>query len=329
MDLRTGQPIWTFDWRPYKVKKPGDGKGDKPSIPSDGFSLMKVDEANQVLYFPFMEQLIAVDMNSGQPIWGPKEGKTGRVKDMFVLPEGILILTWKGLQLVDKRTGEFVWDKHIKVKGVDESLLIESQGKFYTVSKGAVMEVNVADLSTRMLTEKIKFSGGEDLTNLEVLDNMLILSSGQNLVGVDRDAGGIAYQQFFKAPGPSLGTIAGNMALATVAAAATINSYNINKHSGTSSGDVSYTVRYHQYTPAVLQSGGSATTSSGDIQYISTKFKDADASGFGLARVDKKTGSVMEKIVIGDRDPIYAVNDLDALIFFKSDKKAVTVKSLK
>ena len=118
------------------------------------------------------------------------------------------------------------------------------------------------------------------------------------------------------------------MALATIAAAATLNSYRINERNTTAVGGVK-TVRYHQYTPAVMSSGGSATTNAGDVQYISTKFKDDNLKGFGIVKLNKLTGEVEDRILIGDRDPVYAVNENKKLMFYKSAKTDVSIQSLK
>lgn len=320
IDLATGKDIWRFNWKPYK--KP---KNASASTLSKGFSAMKIDEQTNTLYFPYGSQLIAIDINTGQPKWNPKKGgKTGKVTDMYVTKEGVLVLTNKGINLVDKTSGNLIWKKPIKIKNALESILLNDDGQFYAISKGSIIKINIANKSTEVLTEKIKFSGKESFSSLEVIDNLIILSSSQNVAAFNKKTGKKIHHTYLKAPGSSILTIAQNITLAAVAAAATINSRNLNSQN-TSSG----TVRYHRYTPAVMKSGGSATKSNGNIMYISTKFKDADAKGFGIAKVDKKTGEVIEKIVIGDRDPLYAINHIKGKFFYKSDKKTLAMKSLK
>lgn len=319
-DLNTGKPKWMFNWKPYKVKKPGNGKGDSPSNPSKGFSVMKVDAAANVLYFPFRTTLIAIDAKTGAPKWDVKANKVGKVRDMYVTPEGILVLTEKGLQLIDKQSGATKWDKVIKIKGAAEGLLINDGTDFYIVSKSTLVKVDVAKRSAKALTEKIKFQGGESFNEIETVENMIVLSGNQNVVGIDKSTGKISYSTFYKAPGTGIGALAQNMVLATVSMAASMNSRNLNSQAGNKT--------YHQYTPRMISSGGSATTSAGDIMYISTKFKGGDAKGFGVARVDKTTGSTLDKIVIGDRNPVYAIDEKNGLIFFKSSKSSVSLKSI-
>ncbi|GAB5532402.1 MAG: hypothetical protein Roseis3KO_41790 [Roseivirga sp.] len=319
-NLSTGKPIWMFDWKPYKVKKPNGDKGDRASKPSTGSAVMRVDQKAGVLYFPFRTELIAVDIKTGAAKWSPKANKTGKVRDMFITDEGILILTIKGLQLVDKQSGAEKWDKPIKIKGAAEGLLIKDNKDFYIVSKNNLVKVDIAKKSAKTLTEKIKFQGGESFSQIEIIDDMVVLSGSQNIVGIDKTSGKIVYSTYYKAPGAGLVALAQNMVLATVAMASSMNSMNVNSQAGNNT--------YYSYTPRMMSSGGSATTSAGDIMYISTKFKDSDAKGFGVARVDKLTGKTLDKIVIGDRNPVYAVDERNGLIFYKSAKSSVALKAV-
>lgn len=319
VNLSIGKDIWRFDWKPFKKAKDASA-----STLSKGFSAMKIDEETNTLYFPLSDQLIAIDINSGLPKWNPKKGgATGKVLSMYVTKEGVLVLSPKGLQLVDKSSGNLVWKKPIKIKNAIESILIQNGEDFYAISKGSIIKVDVAKKSTKILTEKIKFSGKESFESLEIIDDLIILSASQNVIAFHKNTGKKIHHTYLKAPGASVLTIAQNITLAAVAAAATANSKNINSRNSAGS----YT--YHSYTPAVMKSGGSASETNGDIMYISTKFKDADAKGFGIAKVNKKTGEIVEKIVVGDRDPVYAINHKKGKFFYKSDKKTIAMKSLK
>ncbi|MEL7144930.1 MAG: PQQ-binding-like beta-propeller repeat protein [Bacteroidota bacterium] len=319
-DLTTGTIKWMFDFKPYKLKKPDGDKGDRASNPSKGFAIMKLDEQLRTLYFPFRDMLIAIDTETGTPKWDIKANKSGKVRDMFVTKDGILVLTAKGLQLIDIATGTEKWDKPMKIKGAEEGLLINDGDDFYAVSKGTIVKIDVASKKAATLTEKIKFQGNESFSVLEIINNIIVLSSSQNLVGVDKNSGKIQYAVYYKKPGPSLGTIAQNMALAAVALASTMNSMQVNSQAGNST--------YYQYTPA-LMTNGSNSKEVGNINYISTKFKGADANGFGVARVDKATGKTLEKIVIGDRDPVYDVDENKGLIYYKAGKKSLAIKQIK
>ncbi|MGJ8745936.1 PQQ-binding-like beta-propeller repeat protein [Polaribacter sp.] len=321
VDLSTGKDIWRFDWKPFKKVK-----GAKASTLSNGFAAMKLDEESNTLYFPYINQLVAIDVKTGAAKWNPKKGgKTGKVLNMYVTKDGVLVLTPKGLQLVDKSSGNLVWKKPIKIKNAVESILLKDKNDFFAISKGSIIKVDVANKSTKVLTEKIKFSGKESFDNLEIIDDLIILSASQNVAAFNKNTGEKIHHTYLKAPGSSLLAITQNIVLAAVAAAATVNSQNINSRNSTSGS--SYT--YHSYSPAVMKSGGSASEKNGDLMYISTKFKDADAKGFGIAKVNKKTGKIVEKIVIGDRDPLYAINHNKGKFFYKSDKKTLAMKSLK
>jgi hypothetical protein len=315
-DLMSGKNQWLFNFKAYKPKA---DKGDIASNPSSGFSVMKVDQASETLYFPFRDMLIAVDMKTGAAKWEPKANKTGKVRDMYVIEEGILVLTLKGLQLIDKQTGAEVWAKPLKIKGAEEGLIINDQGNFYAVSKSSVVKIDLENKRTETLAEKIKFQGGDSFSNFEIIGDAIVLSGKQNAVVVDKNSGQIIKSVFYKKPGPGFLTIAQNLALASVAIASTMNSYNINQAAGNKT--------YYQYTPN-LMSNRSGSADNGNYMYISTKFKDADAQGFGVARIDKTSGNTTQKIVIGDREPIYDVDEQAGIIFYKSGKRSVGIKSI-
>ena len=207
-DLTNGEILWWFDWEPYKIKKYNKEKGYVESNPSKGFSIMKVDEAANTLYFPFVDQLISINLNDGSSNWPVKTEKIGKVKDMFITDEGILVLTWNGLDLIDKSTGLSKWGKKLKVKGIADGLLVEDGDDFYMVSKSNVVKVDITNKSVSPVTEKIKFEGGESMSNIEVVDDRIILGSSQNVVAVDKNSGDILHQSYFKAPGSGIATIA-------------------------------------------------------------------------------------------------------------------------
>jgi len=319
-NLKTGSPNWLFDWAPYKIKKPKDGKGDRASELKRGYAIMKLDNPTNTLYFPFREGLIAVDTKTGKAKWDIKANKTGKVNDMYVTDAGVVVLTYQGLQLIDKETGATKWDKPLKIKGASGGLLINNKGTFYIVSKKSIEKIDIANKKSITLTDKIKFEGDDSFSGLELINGVVVLSGSQNVVGVDKESGAMLFSTYYKAPGASLASIAANIALAGVAMSATMNSYNINSAAGNKT--------YYQYTPAMRKSGGANSKDAGQSLYISTKFKDKDANGFGIAKVNKGTGETAKKVVIGDRDPMYVVDENSGVIFYKSDKKSLGIKNV-
>ena len=325
IDLNTGKYNWAVDFKPFKFKKPGKKDPDATSAPADGFATMKLNNDRSVLYFPFRDKLLAIDTKTGQSLWDEKAHKgMGRVRDIHITNKGILTLSTTGIYMVNASTGVQEWKKPLKLKGASESLLVQDGDDFFAVSKKYLVKVDINKPALKQLTDKIKFDGGETFTDISVEDDMVVLSSFQNIVGIDKNSGKINYQVYYKKPGASFATIAGNIALAAVAAAATMSSYANNMHNADAFGNFTY----YQYTPAYISEGGSRTLESDQYMYISTKFKDADANGFGLAKVDRMTGETTDKIVIGDREPVYDVDEGASVIYFKSDKKAITCRPM-
>ncbi len=320
-DFTTGQPKWQFDFGPYKIKKPGKDNSDTASNPSKGYAAMKFDEASNTLYFPFRNILIAIDASTGRAKWDVKANKTGLVKDIYVTNDGVLVLTAAGLELLDPATGTTIWDKGPRIKGGGSGLLVREGEVFYVVSKKYIYKIDVANARAEQLTDKIKFQGNESFSSIELQDDLIILSSSQNIVGIYKNTGAIAFQEYYKAPGASLATIAGNIALATVAVASTMNSQRIGQQNADALGNYSY----YQYTPALRDGGTRNSLNTNNFKYINTKFK---GKGFGMAKVNKTTGELEEEIIIGDRSPIYATDENTNLIFYKSAKKMVNCKRM-
>ena len=238
------------------------------------------------------------------------------------MPEGILVLDNNNtLNLIDPASGEKKWAKPLKVKGASDGLLVQDGDKFFMVSKKYIMEIDVANKTATQLTDKIKFQGGESFSSIEMVDDLIILSASQNIVGINKKTGDIVYHEYYKAPSAGLKTILQNVALAAVAVAATQNSQRLGQQNADALGHY----KYYQYTPALRDSGTRNSVASRNYMYINTKFK---GKGFGLARVDKKSGDLVEKIIIGDRSPTYAKDENASLIFYKSSKKEVACKKL-
>jgi len=319
-NLLTGEPIWEFYWKPYKLKTPKSGKGDQPSNPRKGWAIMKLDKTTNTLYFPFRNMLIAIDSKTGKPKWDVKANKVSKIFNLYVIDEGIVIHTERGINLIDKETGALKWKKPIKIKGTG-GLLINDGNTFYVVAKKSIEKIDIANKKSETLTEKIKFQGGDSFMGFELIENTIVLNGSQNVVGVDKTTGEIKFETYYKAPGPSVGDMAKAAALTAVAMTATMNSYNVNSQAGNST--------YIQYTPNMrsLNSKSSSTNAEKSV-FIKTKFKEANVKGFGIAKVIKLSGETTNKVVIGDRDPIYAVDENNGIIYYLSDKKSMTIKSL-
>lgn len=315
-DLLTGDVKWAVDWKPYKVKV---GNGDVASNLSSRHAVMKLE--NDVLYFPFRDMLLAVDATNGSFKWETKANKVGKVMDMYVVDQGVVVLTEKGLQLIDKNSGAPKWKKPLKIKDAFSSILLKDGTDIYAISKTSLLKVDVASQKTEVLTEKIKLASKGEISSLETFGDMIVIGSEQEVVGIDKKSGKIEFNTYYKAPGAGIATIAGNVVLAAVAVAGTMNSYSVNSNAGNST--------YYQYTPALLTNGGSNTVDNGKFTYISTKFNESSAKGFGVAKVDKSTGDTLDKIVIGDRNPVYDVDEARGVIFFKSGGKIIEVKEIK
>ncbi|NND76846.1 MAG: PQQ-binding-like beta-propeller repeat protein [Flavobacteriales bacterium] len=329
-DLNTGTPKWKFDFKPFKLKKPGE-KGDSPSAPGSGFAIMQLDRNNNVLYFPFRDQLLAINASTGATLWEPKANKfKSMVKDMYVTKKGVLVLVGGAvpyIQMIDFKTGTEIWEKPIKIKGGAEALILEDGDDYYSVSKKYLIKLDIDKGVGTPLTDKIKFNGNESFTDMSIYDKSIVLSANQNIVGIDKSSGNINYQHYFKPPGGGLGTLAQNIVLAAVAAASTMHSYSHSRQQAVANNASSFT--YTQYTPQYISRGGARTLESEKSMFISTKITEGPETGFGLLRINKETGDIIDRVVVGDREPIYDVDESAGRFYYKSSKKSIACRSIK
>lgn len=313
-DLNTGKQIWDFDFKGNKIKL---GKEPQVSAPRLGYAFMQLDQKNKRVYLPVGNSLLAVNSENGSFVWmAQKKSLPGKVISMQKVEEGILVMFQgkkTGINIIDYNTGEPKWEKSISVKTAGP--LVFSEGKVYALDGKSIVKIDATNGTTELITKKgMQLGGKESPNDIMSYQEKLIVTSAQNVMGFNKD-GGIAFQTYLKANQESglakFGKIVTSIALTAMSYASAYS------RAASTGSDQSYNV---------YSFGTKRFANSKDrfwYKYISTKVTEGDEKGFGVARVDKRTGKVVKQIVIGERELTYEIDEIDHLLYAKKGKKDI------
>lgn len=263
----------------------------------------------------------------GTPRW-KKPLKTGPGIQVMVRGEkGLLYISETDTDLIDFGTGESVFGKTIKYKRSEAvaSTLDEERGRFLITCKDGVYEVNGDTGSYDLLSDKFNFEGKEVPSSIEMRKEGILLSSDQNLTLLDFQ-GDEKWHVYHRAPGKSAaGAIfMGTMSLA-VAAVAVSESAQAGAMKGAGVPSSNYSVQMHEMNAENFGKAAdqgfkemlqrfNATKATENSAFILTKVD----GGISLVKVDKDSGDTLDTILIKDKDPMYEVDDIEGLLYFKS-----------
>jgi hypothetical protein len=272
----------------------------------------------------------------GTPRW-KRPLKTGPgIQIMARVKKGLLYISETDTDLIDFETGESVFGKALKYKRSKAvtSAYDESRDRFLLSCKDGVYEINGNDGEYNLIANDIKFEGKEVPTNLEIRDGGILLTSSQNLEMLDFQ-GGADWDVYHRAPGKSaIGVImmASLVLASTTVAVSESASAGYMKGSGVPS-----------YNRAVQQHETNADNAAAiaDVAFaeMTKRFKATKATenasfilskidgGVALIKVDKDSGKTLNEIVIKDKDPIYEVDEIEGILYFKS--KGSTINAYK
>lgn len=263
----------------------------------------------------------------GTPRW-KKPLKTGPgIQVMMRGEKGLLYISETDTDLIDFETGESVFGKTIKYKKSEAvaSTSDEKRDRFLITCKDGVYAVNGNTGSSDLIQGSVNFDGKEVPSNIEIRENGILLSSDQNLMLLDFN-GEEAWHVYHRAPGKSAaGAIfMGAMSLA-VAAVAVSESAQAGAMKGAGVPSSNYSVQMHEMNAenfgAAADQGFkemlqrfNATKATENSAFILTKVD----GGISLVKVDKDSGDTLDTILIKDKDPMYEVDDIEGILYFKS-----------
>jgi len=267
---------------------------------------------------------------NGTPLWR-KPLKTGAgIITLAKTEKGLLYITGSDADIVDENTGESILGKKIKYKKSKSvaSTYDKVNNRFLLSCSDGLYSINPTNGKIKIIS-KPKFGGKEAPTSIEMRGGNILLSSSQNMMLLD-GKGKEIYKEFYKAPGTStFGKIlSGAVAIAAVTmAASSAASAGANR---SSSG------RYNSYgSRANHASKGFAQLASGSFKTMNKRFKASAQtqndkfiltklkSGVGLVKLNKENGKKIKEILLKDKKPVYKINAIDRILYYKANKSTI------
>ena len=246
--------------------------------------------------------------------------------------KGLLYISETDTDLIDFETGESVFGKTIKYKrskSVSSTVDVE-RGRFLISCKDGVYEVNGDTGEYDLITSSINFDGKEVPTNIEIRKEGILLSSDQNLMLLGFQ-GNEEWHTYHRAPGKSAAgaMFMGAMSLA-VAAVAVSESATAGYMKGAGVPSSNYSVQMHEMNAENFGKAAdqgfkemlkrfNATKATENASFILTKVD----GGISLVKVDKDSGDTMDTILIKDKDPLYEVDEIEGILYFKSGNSTI------
>jgi len=267
----------------------------------------------------------------GTPRW-KHALKTGPgIQIMAKVPKGILYISQTDTDIVDENTGESVFGKKLKYKNSKSvaSAYDKDKDRYLVSCKDGIYELSGNTGAYSLLTSDVGFEGKEAPSSMTLTDTGILLTSNQNLAMFTFD-GEKQWHTYYKAPGISgVGkffaavTAISSFALASGAAyrggqyKAALGSY----HSETRRMD-QYSKGFSNIASASFKALGkrfTATKATKNNAFILTKL----SGGVGLVNVDKSTGKKVAEIVLNNKKPEYEIDDVEGLLYYKSNGSTI------
>ena len=286
----------------------------------------------------------------GTPIWKKPVRVRGSIMDLYVMTEhGLVYLTNEELGILDKRTGAQKLNKPFKLADDNEFIPYFDWEKGWAIiyQNKSLYKVDFASASIQEITDKVRLKGdGKDFPSvLEEVENGYFLANEQNLVKVDYQ-GNIIYQQYHQRPGAPMWlkrTAVGALNVVTAVAIIAASQYAQMEAIGSYyQGNTSYSYAMNTVNTYDLENPDNpfytlgadaqnaykkiaarnqAAYSGSSEMFVLAKLDD---DSVGLKRIEKNSGEETGSLVLGDKNPSYAVDEfLGVLYYFTKNNKGV------
>jgi len=273
----------------------------------------------------------------GTPRW-KKPLKTGpEIQIMARGEKGLLYISETDTDIIDFETGESVFGKTIKYnrsKAVS-SVYDKVRDRFLISCKDGIYEVNNNTGDYNLITSELSFDGKEYPTDIEIREHGILATSDQNLMLLGFQ-GEEEWHTYHRAPGKSaagsilMGAI--TLASATVAVSesatagamkgagvpsynSTVQQHETNADNAADIADVAFKEMMKRFK---------ATKATENASFILTKVE----GGISLVKVDKDSGDTLDTILIKDKDPMYEVDDIEGILYFKAQGNKINAYKL-
>ncbi len=318
LDLNTGADLW--DKSP-KTK----GIVDHFYIEEDGILFgVASGGINKIAY-------------DGTPRW-KRPLKTGAgIQIMATVPKGLLYISETDTDIIDLDTGESIFGKALKYKRSKAvaSAYDKNDDRFLLSCKDGVYEIDGNSGDYNLINDAIKFEGKEVPTDLDVRENGILLSSSQNLQMLDFN-GNNTWDVYHRAPGKSaFGVIMMAAMVASSATMATAHSARAGYMKGAGVPSYHSAVRQEERAADAYAAIADAAFTEMMKRFTATKATENSAfiltkvdEGVALVKVDKDSGKTLNEIVIKDKKPMYEVDDIEGILYFKSKGNTINAYNL-
>lgn len=284
--------------------------------------------------------LSILDLKTGQHVFDKPNKVDGQIVDLQLTPKGIFYRTTEEVNFQSLETGKDLWDKPLKLK--EGNVACQKDYLQWIYSDKKLFEVNLQSASMKeFVADKVKLNEKEAPSGFQVRNDGILLTSSQNLVKFGF-AGNVMYSQYFHSPTASTagkifgGIMAVGGTMLAVAAAA-----NAGYAKGaTAGGGRTYEVDSYIRQQEQAQQMWSAVASAG-FAMMNKRFKasaqtenyqailtddanDGSQKGVGLVKVNKDNGKVEATVILGDKKPVYDLDEIGGLMYYRSKDNEIT-----
>jgi outer membrane protein assembly factor BamB len=281
-----------------------------------------------------------VDLDAGKSITKKPMRIKGSARDLKIVPQGVYYRTSEEINILDVESGDKTWKKGFKVKNCFGANYSNEFG--YVYGNGMIYKVDFTKGDLTEFAKDFQFEGKEEPNNMEIRDGGLLLTSSQNLTMLNAD-GTVKWHSYEKAPGRTLagkllsataGVMAMSMAMGEMAQSAQL-SY-AKGYYGSTDPAVDNSIKYHnQMAGAWGNMAGNAFAAIGkrfkaskqanDYMSILTNFgTNNSATNVGIISVSKQDGKEGRKIIFGDKDPVYMLDEIAHMVYYMNEKDELT-----
>lgn len=300
VDLRTGSLLWRAD----------GFRGSDPPAPLRGYAGMVYGDG--VLYVPSEKRLTAIDLRDGRVLWD-RTGLKSNPQQLEWTSSG-LVVRIPHIDVLDPHTGASRWPKPFTDLKHSTRFVVRGD-KVHVAAHGVFYGINLTDGTATALSQ-YKLRDADQPDALEMLDNGFAVRTAQTLIVFDT-AGAPKHQLFY--PPPKLSTLT-RVAFAAAAVAVSQWSYSAARSEAALTG----TPQQYFFVSPILRTRFGASRKAREHYYVLTVLADTSAKkGPGLVKLNLITGKEEGRLWLGDRTPLYEVDPIEGIVFFKEGKREI------
>jgi hypothetical protein len=271
-----------------------------------------------------------LNFETGKPLVKKALKLKAPAEDLRMVSKGLLYRSSVELNILDVETGAPSFAKSIKFKApvvaIDkgDNTYIFSGNQFYNFNN------QTCEYSNKTITNT--FEGSEIPKSIELRDAGILLKSDQNLSMYDLE-GNLLYHIYHKAPGLSMGAKFALGALSVAATSVAVKSaaasgYEKGLNGGFDTDNSRRNMDLANGMGGVASAGfkamGKRFNASKEAEGFVTIFTQLDKGIVGVVKVNKDTGKTENQVQFNEKEPLYEIDDLGGMLYYKSGKTEIT-----